>query len=31
MQGAGSRPEAVDQFFDAIEGELAGALGKETA
>jgi alanyl-tRNA synthetase len=31
MQGAGSRPEALEQFFDAIEGELAGALGKETA
>jgi alanyl-tRNA synthetase len=31
MQGVGARPEALEVFFDAIEGELMRALGKEPA
>jgi len=31
MQGVGSRPEALEKFADAVEGDIALALGKETA
>ncbi len=31
MQGVGARAEALEQFLDAIEGELARALGKGSA